>query len=68
MTLSFVMGSWKSRAPVASNTALARTAPMLMMGGSPPPDGGMVLFSTITVSIFGRQTPLEVDFEQVEKI
>ncbi|MEI9477133.1 MAG: hypothetical protein WCO26_11215 [Deltaproteobacteria bacterium] len=40
-TLGGVIGSWWSLAPVASNTALAMTAPMQTMGGSPPPWGGM---------------------------
>ena len=36
-TRSGDMGSWSSRKPVASWTALAMTAPVRMMAGSPPP-------------------------------
>ena len=35
--------------------ALAITAPITMMAGSPPPWGASSLFSRITVSIFGNQ-------------
>jgi len=34
---SGIIGSWNSRAPEASKTALASTAPMPMIAGSPPP-------------------------------
>ena len=37
LILSGVIGSCNTRAPVASNTALAITAPIQIMGGSPPP-------------------------------
>src|ERR1035441_7866664 len=39
---SGVMGNWSSRAPVRSYIALAITAPMRMMAGSPPPCGGEI--------------------------
>ena len=49
------MGSWYSRAPLASNIALATTAPMLIMAGSPPPWAGEFFASISTVSISGSQ-------------
>ncbi len=39
-TRSGVIGSWYNRAPEASKMALARTAPIPMMAGSPPPWAG----------------------------
>ncbi len=38
-TRSGVIGKRNKRAPVASNTAFARAAPVVVMGGSPPPCG-----------------------------
>ncbi|MGD9067254.1 MAG: hypothetical protein PVI42_24220 [Desulfobacterales bacterium] len=48
-----VIGSSKRRTLIASKTALAMTAPMGVMAGSPHPCGGMAGFSTNTVSILG---------------
>ncbi len=53
VTLVGVMGNWSSRAPVAAQMALATTAPMVMIAGSPPPCGAAFLSSTKYVSICG---------------
>ena len=53
-TRSGVMGNWSRRAPVASWIALATTAPMMIMAGSPPPWAGSSFRSSRTVSIFGK--------------
>ena len=51
-TRAGVIGSWRSRAPVRSNTAFASTAPIGTTDGSPPPCGARSDL-TITASSFG---------------
>jgi hypothetical protein len=48
-----VIGSCANLTPTASKIALAITAPMQTIGGSPHPDAGTPGFSISTVSIFG---------------
>ena len=48
-----VIGNWKRRAPTASEIALAITAPMQTIGGSPAPDAGRSRSSIRIVSIVG---------------
>src|SRR5450631_2766679 len=48
-----VIGRRSILAPVASNTALAMTAPVVVIAGSPQPCGARSSFLTNTVSICG---------------
>ena len=55
LTLSAVMGNCIIRTPAESKMALAITAPIVMMAGSPPPCGFSFLASMMTVSIRGSR-------------
>jgi NodT family efflux transporter outer membrane factor (OMF) lipoprotein len=55
LTRGGVIGSRNSRAPVASNTALAMAAPVATTGGSPQPWGASASLLTNTTSMRGTQ-------------
>jgi len=61
-TRSGVIGSLNKRAPVASKMALAITAPVVVMGGSPPPCGANASFLTKTTSIRGTREKLGISY------
>jgi hypothetical protein len=64
LILSRVMGNCSILTPAASNIALATTAPMVTIAGSPPPWGSAYLSSMITVSIAGNQEKRGVSRQQ----